>query len=105
MLGRWLKRHERYDAEFDCGVRVRSGVLAHESDRWRHRRSAVDPLRVDGVVLLNHGTQSTLRLRLDDAEPGTGARPRHVAVGALEVDTGARVELSFDAADLYRFGR
>jgi len=98
-LARLLERSRRQDGEFDCAVRVVSGEIAGESGRWSYRRSAIDPLRAGDVFTLNHGVQpkrTLLRLRLQGEPRAADAhtRPEHLVWSALEVDTGAIVELA-----------
>jgi hypothetical protein len=104
----WLQkrraRRARHPETFDCGVRVIDGALAGESDRWRYRISAADPLIAEGVVALNHGPDVTLRLVVDPVPSGAGRRPGHLRLTAVERGSGARVELSVSADELERFG-
>ena len=104
-LGRLLERRARHPDEFDCALRVVSGHVDGESERWRYRRSAVDPLvRADGVVHLNHGTVARLQLRFTGPRlTRPGLRQYHVAWPATEVRTGARVEVAADPSEAVRF--
>ena len=108
LLGRWLARGVRHPDAFVCGVRVLSGVVPGEGERWRYRRSAVDRLVSAGVITLNHGSQVVLRLRLDVAEDQLATpartRPGHVVRSAVEQTTGARVAISADVGDIDRLG-
>jgi hypothetical protein len=97
LLGRWLERRRRHPGEIDCAIRVVSGTVEGESARWSYRRSAFDPLVVDGVRVFVHGT-TRLRLRFGDevGVSGHGVRPRHVVLDAAEADTGAAVQWAGD---------
>ena len=108
LIGRWLAGWPHPDS-FDCGVRVVSGRVAGERPRWIYRRSAVDPLtEYDVRVVLHHGTKVTLRLALADPPlapgPGPSARIDYAVIRAVDVDTGAEVEVSCAANHLFRFG-
>jgi hypothetical protein len=110
ILHGWLAGRTQPGSTFDCGVRVLEGRIAKESGRWRHRASSADPLIVDGVVTLYHGTAATLRLRLD-ASPrmdlggaGAGVPSGHVVLSAQETVTGAHVLLSVAIGEVGRFG-
>ena len=104
-LDRWLNRHVRHPETFLCGVRVVEGRLPGESARWRHRRSAVDPLLAGRVVTLYHGPRRILRLVPDpDSVRAGGPHPGSVVVDAVERDSGARVQVSVDPGELVRFG-
>lgn len=102
----WLQRRRRHPDAFTCGVRVVEGTVPGEGGRWRYRESAVDPHSPDGLIVLTHGTDVTLRLRL--TEPGellrTGPRANHAALAAVEVTTGARVQVSVPLGELGPFG-
>jgi hypothetical protein len=104
VLGRLMTRWQRHEREFECGVRVVSGELPGEHPRWRFRRSAADPLVVDGVVTVNHGAGNALRLRIDAGSVAEGTRPGYVRFTAVEQTTNARVEVSVAPAELERFG-
>lgn len=64
-LAAYLDRHDGQRDTFLCGLRVLSGAVAGETHRWRYRRSAIDALVLDGVHTLHHGSDVTLRLRVD----------------------------------------
>ena len=89
---------------FLCGVRIVSGHLAGETRRWTFRQSAADELVTDGVVTIQHGTRSRLRLRLTSHEVAPGRRPHHAIVTASELDSAAVLEVSLPAGELVRFG-
>ena len=92
---------------FDCGVRVVQGEIAGEGRRWTYRTSALDPLVTNGVVTLNHGPKVALRLSVADLEPGAssgaGVRPFHQLLDVVDLETGARVQLSVADGNAYRF--
>lgn len=99
LLARWQERAPR--ESFICGVRVLAGLVPGEGHRWRYRRSAVDPLAIDGVLRLQHGRDSALRIRFDasaaDAPgPLAGYRTRHAIVEL----SGALIQVSFPAGRL-----
>ena len=77
-LANLLDRLQLHPDSFVCGVRVVAGTVPGQSGRWRYRGSWVDPLILDGVVVFNHGTKQTLRLRIDSSEPSDydGPQPR-----------------------------
>jgi hypothetical protein len=107
LLARWLERTASHPDSFVCGVRVVSGVVDGESRRWRYRRSAVDPLVVDGVTVLYHGDRALrLRsLRFDDrGVDGAAARPGFVVGSALEQSSGARVLVACAAGRVEALG-
>jgi hypothetical protein len=105
-LDRWLQRRRAHPEEFLCAVRVVAGSVPGESARWGYRRSAVDRFRDGDVVTLNHGDTVRLRLRFTGEQlPGGGRlRQYHVVWPAVEVGTGARVEVAADAGEAVRLG-
>lgn len=92
LLATWFA--PQHPDSFVCGVRVVAGQLTDEGGRWRYRRSAVDPLVVDGLVTLKHGRRAVLRLRLADDEL-PAARPGFVTHAALEEVSGAQLLVTF----------
>jgi hypothetical protein len=106
LLGRFFARRQRHPDEFDCAVRVVAGTVDGETDQFRYRRSALDPLVLDDVHELTHGT---VRLRLRGfGEPRsvTGLRVRsdHVVWSAELADGSATVELAADVEVTSRLG-
>jgi hypothetical protein len=107
VLAKLLDRFAPVPNSFECGVRVVSGALTGEGTRWRYRRSAVDPLVIDGVVELHRGHRSVLRLSVDRhsvAAGGTPGRPGFVVLAAVERSSGAMVQVSVEPQNLTRFG-
>jgi hypothetical protein len=102
----WLQRRRRHPDAFSCGVRVVEGTVPGVGRRWRYRDSAVDPHAPEGAIALNHGSGVTLRLRFaDPVEPvGISTRPDHLVVPAVDIPTGARVQLSVPRGELATFG-
>jgi hypothetical protein len=106
LIERWMSKLQQHPDSFDCGVRVLAGTVAGEGARWQYRRSGADPLIVDHVVHLNHGTRVALRLIVDvgaDA-PDDGVRAGHTSLRATDRDSGARLQISVNPGELWRFG-
>lgn len=81
-------------AAFQCGIRVVDGSVTGEARHWRYRRSVAAPVRPDGLILLRHGHDVVLHLRV---EPGTQRhwlRPGYTLLCATEAVSGARLRVS-----------
>jgi hypothetical protein len=105
-IDRFMSRLQQHPDSFDCGIRVLAGSVAGEGPRWQYRRSGADPLIVDHVVHLNHGTKVPLRLIVDTGAdaPDDGVRAGHTSFCATDRDSGARLQVSVNAGELWRFG-
>jgi len=105
--GSWLRRRlderPRKGTTFLCGVRVLSGEIPGETQRWSFRRSAADEYVPAGVVTIQHG-KTELRLHLASEHVRPGHRRYHVLIKTVEVASGAHAELSLPAGELVRFG-
>jgi hypothetical protein len=91
-LARWFGRR-RAAEEFSCGVRVVDGELPGERTRWSYRPSAVESVPDATAVVLAHG-RSRLRLDAFADEPGVVARPGLRVWSAVELESGARVQIA-----------
>ena len=106
LLGRLLARRVRHPEEFGSAVRVVEGEVPGEGARFRYRRSALDPLVVDGAREFTHGAVR-MRLAADLAVGRTGvpgARPGHLVWRAHLADGSAVVEIAADVDVAARFG-
>jgi hypothetical protein len=108
LVERWRRKHAANPDIFECSVRVLQGRVEHEGRRWRRRRSAVDPLSLDGAIALNHGEQSRLRLIIEP-DPFADRLVRRRGTGdvvfcAIERETNALVQVSVRGGELLRFG-
>lgn len=104
VLSRLLGRRAHHPDEFECAVRVVSGSIPGESAKWRYRRSAVDPFMPEvDVVTVTHG-DVVLRLRFTGSgQPRNGnVRLHHRVWPAVELTSGARVEVAADAGEAVR---
>lgn len=108
LVARWLRRETPHPDSFDCGVRVVRGAVPGLGSRWQYRRSAADPLILDGVVTLNHGAGRGLHLRMEDGwaphQDRSGSRVGCVLLRAVEVSSGASVEIAVSRDEVERFG-
>lgn len=113
--GSWLEkalaRFKHQPGEFDCAVRVISGTVVGETERWKYRRSALDRLVVQDsaaampVLTLSHGPDIRLRVvftgeHFDGRPP---VRQFHAIWPAIVVDTQARIEIAADAGMAEQF--
>ena len=101
LIDRWLARHAVHPDSFECGVLVVSGSVIGEGPRWQYRRSALDRLVLGGVVTINHGITTVLRLRFERVEVindrSPGRRPGFLVRAATEQGTGARLLIGLDS--------
>ncbi len=103
LLGRRLSRGAE---EFRCAVRVVEGEVPGESARWSYRSSGVDRFREGGLTTLTHGVGTRLRVRFTAApQPGRWPlRAHHFVWPAVEVESGARIEVAAHPDETERLG-